>query len=503
MASTCSFSGKAEVFPYRQHSSTPLAAGLRPMITCMFLPLSLLALVDTAGNYLTRIVLIGLISLFAHADPVKLAPGLSPADNPLKGLVPYSNPKPGCFPHSMEFNYICFADLMTGPESFDWRALEELLDGIASRGNQTVFRIWIEYPGRKSGLPKFLRDQGVKVTEWENTSEKPPQNICFSPDYEDERLIGALENFIAAFGMRYDGDARIGYITAGLLGSWGEWHSYPREDLFASINTQKRVFDAYEKAFKKTPILLRYPIGVGNSKLASNAGRPFGYHDDSFAWATLDTGNKQDSWYFMPILKAAGDAALNKWRIHPIGGEVRPEVWGQVHDVDTKHEKAQDFLACVEETHVTWLMESGIFEVPLDAVRRERAISHVRCMGYDFHVSTADIVCEGNDLKVGLTVINQGVAPFYHDWPLELAALDNEGNIAKRWSVDWKLTGLLPEDSPREWRVAIPLEAKITGHTLALRVINPLENGKPLRFANSAQEAHAPSWLSLGKVPAP
>lgn len=454
-------------------------------------------------NYIIRIVLMGSISLLAHADPVKLAPGPSPADNPLKGLVPYANPESGSFPHSMEFNYISFADLMTGPESFDWRALEELLEGIASRGNQTVFRIWIEYPGKKSGLPEFLSDQGVKVTEWGNTSEKPPNHLNFSPDYEDERLIDALETFIAALGKRYDGDARIGYITAGLLGAWGEWHSYPREDLFASINTQKRVLDAYEKAFKKTPILLRYPVGAGNSRLASNESRPFGYHDDSFAWGTLDTGNKQNSWFYMPSLKAAGDAAWNKWRTHPIGGEVRPEVWGQVHDEDPTHEKAQDFKACVEQTHVTWLMESGIFKVPLDVVRRERAISHVRRMGYDFHVSTADIASDGNDLKVALTVINHGVAPFYHDWAMELAALDQEGKIAKRWAVDWKLTGLLPGDPPLEWRVGIPLEAKIAGHTLALRVINPLGNGKPLRFANSAQDADAPGWLSLGKVPTP
>ena len=75
------------------------------------------------------------ISLIAHAEPVRLAPGPSPADNPLKGLVPYEKPDAGSFPHSLEFNYVRFSDLMTGPESFAWRPLEELLDGIASRGN--------------------------------------------------------------------------------------------------------------------------------------------------------------------------------------------------------------------------------------------------------------------------------------------------------------------------------------------------------------------------------
>ena len=54
-----------------------------------------------------------------------------------------------------------------------------------------------------------------------------------------------LKRFIAAFGKKYDGDPRIGYITAGLLGHWGEWHTYPREELFAGKEVQTEVMDAY------------------------------------------------------------------------------------------------------------------------------------------------------------------------------------------------------------------------------------------------------------------
>jgi hypothetical protein len=72
----------------------------------------------------------------------------------------------------------------------------------------------------------------------------------------------------------------------------------------------------------------------------------------------------------------------------------------------------------------------------------------------------------------------------------------------QRWPVDWKITGLLPGDAPREWSAALPLPKQSTGKlTLALRVINPLPNGKPLRFANTGQDRHAPGWLSLGPLP--
>lgn len=437
----------------------------------------------------------------AHAEPVKLTPAPSPADNPLKGLVPYSKSRDKAFPHSLEFEYLRLADLMTGPETFDWKPLEDLLNSIASRGNHAVFRIWVEYPGQKSGLPKFLIEQGVKVTEWKDASLKAPNDICFTPDYSDERFVLALENFISALGQRYDNDPRIGYVTAGLLGSWGEWHTFPRGDLFAPVKTQERVLAAFQKAMKRTPVLLRYPARKENPRFAANAELPFGYHDDSFAWGTLDLGGKGNDWYYMKTLKAAGEEALNKWRRQPIGGEVRPEVWGQIHDAKPAHEKAQDFVACVEQTHVSWLMESGIFKEKPDSERFRRAVEHARKMGYDFHLPTADVTREKDQLKVKVSVINQGVAPFYRDWKMELAALDAQGKVIRRWPVDWKITGLLPGDAPREWSTTLNFPKPDGKLTLALRVVNPLPIGKPLRFANAEQDRDAAGWLSLAPLP--
>lgn len=435
------------------------------------------------------------------AEVVRLESAPSPADNPLKGLVPYADyadEGKSHFPHSLEFAYLPLAELMRGPSSFDWDALEALLNKIAARGNQAVFRIWIEYPGKESGLPTYLRTQGVKVTSWKNPDDK---KTCHTPDYDDDRVVSALETFIDALGKRYDNDPRIGFITAGLLGSWGEWHTYPREDLFASPITQRRILDAYEKSFNQTPILLRYPVGEGNVRMAANASYEMGYHDDSFAWGTLDRG-KEDDWFFIPILKKAGDEALNKWRTQPIGGEIRPELWGQIFDTKPAHPQAQDFAECVRQTHVSWLMDSGMFKEKAKKTRYARALAQVQQMGYDFHVSTAEIIRADASLQVRLTVLNQGVAPFYQDWHMELAVFGADGKVVQRWPVDWKITGLLPGDEAREWKATVTQpQDSVADLTLALRVIHPLPNGKPLRFANAEQDRHAAGWLSLGTLP--
>jgi hypothetical protein len=100
--------------------------------------------------------------------------------------------------------------------------------------------------------------------------------------------------------------------------------------------------DAYEAAFRVTPVLVRYPAGPSHAEQTSNVGRRSGYHDDRFAWATLDTGKKQDSWFFVPALKAAGPETLNRWQTQPIGGEIRPEAWGKVFAEDPGDPRIQD-----------------------------------------------------------------------------------------------------------------------------------------------------------------
>lgn len=437
-----------------------------------------------------------------RAETFRLAPAATPADNPLKGLVPYADANVDRFPHSLEFDYLKFSDLMVGPDAFDWQPLEARLDLIASRGCQAVFRIWIEYPNQPSGLPQFLRDGGVNVTTWTNTEEKPPtKNI--TPDYENEQLVVALERFIQEFGRRYDGDKRLGFLTAGLLGAWGEWHSWPRDELFASKATQKRILEAYAQAFTKTPVLLRYPAGKSNADYIANDDLPFGYHDDSFAWGTLDTGNPEDSWFYMSLLAAAGDQALNKWKEHPIGGEIRPEIWGQIFDAKPKHKQAQNFAKCVQQTHASWLMDSGMFNKKPPAERIERARLEVQRMGYDFYVRSARIDRSGQDrIEVELEILNNGVAPFYYDWPVELAALSANGSVLKTYPVDWKLTALEPSTTPQSLKASLLVkDIPAQSQALALRAVNPLPNGKPLKFANADQDAHAPGWLSLGTFP--
>ena len=120
---------------------------------------------------LVSVLMMSFVSVCAIADD-RIALAYSPASvaNPLKGLVPYAGDENVHFPHSLEFNYVGFADLVKGYETFDWQPLEELLNDISSRGHQAVFRIYLEYPEKTNIIPKFLLDDGLKVHKYLNTN---------------------------------------------------------------------------------------------------------------------------------------------------------------------------------------------------------------------------------------------------------------------------------------------------------------------------------------------
>ena len=430
---------------------------------------------------------------------LEYAPG--PADNPLKGLVPYAKAGAHSFPHSMEFSYFPLSALVTGYDRYDWAPLERFLNEAAGRGHQGVFRVYLEWPGRAGAIPAFLVNDGLKVYKFTDTSTEPSQNNE-TPEYHDPRLRSVLLRFIAAMGRKYDGDPRVGFITAGLLGGWGEWHGMaPRYDLFADKELQTAVMDAYEVAFATTRILLRYPMGgEGSHELAPNAKRRFGYHDDSFAWGTLESGKPSDSWFYMTALKLAGAEAIDKWKTQPIGGEIRPEAWGIVFDPDPARKEIQSFHECVEATHVTWLMDSGMFRGEPNAARVRRATEEARRMGYDFQVCAVTIgPVRMRKLPVEVELVNRGVAPFYYDWPSEFGLITADGRVARTFVGLGKLTGLLPGDPPRIWDEALDIDGVPGGeYKLAMRVPNKLPNGHPVRFANQTQDADVPGWLTLG-----
>lgn len=447
-----------------------------------------------------------------HAGLTKheIAPGETAEVNPLKGLFPYSGEVD--FPHSLEWFYLPVNAVHLDEGVFDWTALENKLNQVAARGHQAAIRFYYDHPGDVSGIPQFLLDAGVKVRSYNEPEDLGGGGLC--PDYADEKLRASMKEFIAAFGAAYDGDPRIGFITEGLLGFWGEWHNWPfdtdiadgKPDWSIPAEVYEEVYQAFEDAFDITCLMVREP-----KENVDNAKYKAGYHDDSFAYATLSAANGGQEWSYMSKVLDMG--MQDAWKYAPIGGEVYPplqpdyfkeEYYKVAPNPDTDPNadmvNRQDWDACVEESHASFLLCDAIKNY--SGTTRDNAIAASQSLGYDMQVIAAwyaDSIKAESPLKVDLDIRNNGVAPFYYGhetWPI-LIGVKQDGVLVKQYRTEWNLSDIPATGEDVSFKHTVDAHGLGGGeYTLCVKVQNPLQGGVIFRFANEGQADDG--WLELG-----
>jgi hypothetical protein len=204
---------------------------------------------------------------------------------------------------------------------------------------------------------------------------------------------------------------------------------------------------------------------------------------------------------FLGLLEAAGET--DKWMTQPIGGEVYPPEQLCLWDMLTNCvPPAQEFTNCVALTHASWLLNHGVFAPGFSGTQQALALAGSKSLGYELYVSNAvltDATMTG-PLHLSLQMLNTGVAPFYYDWPVVLGALNSSNQLANKWPSGWKLSSILPKATNTVWNWSQANHGLAPGqYRLLLRVQNPMTNGLALRFANAAQNADLPGWLTLGQ----
>ncbi|WP_446045476.1 DUF4832 domain-containing protein [Streptomyces olivaceus] len=473
------------------------------------------------------------------ADPSHPAHSLeradTPLDNPLKGFARFYAPgadQNTGYPHSLTWTYFGLSEVMTDADdcgTYDWDLVDDALDEVASYGNQAAIRFYMEYPHDAGGHPTnaipHCFDGHVDYRhngEWDTTS----------PDYDNRYLLDGLKDFVAAFGARYDGDPRLGYIHMGLIGLWGEWHTWPYDtdtadgypNLMPTDAHGAEIIEAFDKAFTRTRIEVRAADNAGG---AADDLPAVGYHDDSFcfregdppAGVTLPQSMGGASW--SQLQKALDHGVENRWITASMGGEVRPEIqsrafddWpGGSGDVD-------DMRACIELEHTTWKINEKSAEYAADDPNVAAA---VRTMGYDLTVDHAYFhdTAQGAT-TVGVRIANDGVAPFYYPWTVSLGLKDSAGRVVRTWDTSWDLREVMPRKIrafpdwnagsdpahldygyPEYFDQDIDLSGVTAGdYQLVMKAKNPLEDinpdAKKLRFANATQNGDG--WLGLGDM---
>ena len=347
----------------------------------------------------------------------------------------------------LEYSYMRYNEVCKGKNKYDWSALENKLNAVASRGHQAVVRFYYTYVGQKCTVPDYIK----AWPGYEETSGKSEGRTTYFPDWRCEELQRFHMEFHKEMANRYDKDPRLAFLETG-FGLWAEYHIYDGPYVpgktFPSKEFQATFMRGMAEWFKETTWSISIDA-AGHSGDDEPTYGPFedqpdllklrfGNFDDSFMCEDHDDYNYK-SWKFF---------GTDRYKTAPLGGE-----FSYYTDSDQKHcldkggmhgRKFEDEAA---KFHMTFIIGDGQPRYQSWSRIREASLS----MGYRFCVKDFRISGE----KAALLVTNTGVAPIYRDaW----FAVDGVRS-------DWSLQQLMPGDE--KW-IEITVPGLSTGSVVSI-----------------------------------
>jgi hypothetical protein len=341
---------------------------------------------------------------------------------------------------SVGFQYLPWKDIEPQKDVFDWDAVEAILDRPGSSQRHLIIRFYCDWRER-TDAPDWLYDD---VALRQNGTE-------LATDYDDPDFIAQAIEVIQALANRYDDDPRIFCVELGVIGYWGEWHNYPQNEWWASTSTQQAIIDGYTNAFGRAQLQGRYPW---TTVTATTPG--IGYHNDYFS-PTQHSDDFDDEIF-----------ARQLWTQGPIGGEEPPGINIDYYEMYVNGTGMQ----MVERGHYSTMQPAAWYYA--DPEFGDGFMAMHKKMGYNYRLDeiryTLAVTTSG-DMTVEVSGTNQGVAPMYMDWDVQLALLQNN-SVVQLIPVDVDIRTWMP-DQAFSINTTVPVEVSAGTYDLGLRIMQP------------------------------
>lgn len=427
--------------------------------------------------------------------------------NPMKGFAClYSKPNDDT---SLEYVGMTFDDVYSvenGQGKLKTDYINHKLEKVAGRGNTAILRVYMVYPGYNvddhDGLfmPEELYNElKANGAIYSNLYEKHKLEY---PDFNNERLIEAMLDFIAQFGAEYDGNPAIATVQMGLYGSWGEWNlsGCTHTECIMTNENLNRLIVAYTQAFPNTKLMCRNPsLGYAHNY-------EIGYHDDNFIFNTSDFHTQSAEWkslleqvdstygtlqQFYDFINGENgnyEPIWDKWKTQMFGGEISGLMYNDPFGPLWSGTEREVLDYCIQQFHLSWIMGVGRGGIPkVDTPEYQEYLKVASSFGYEIAISSVET--KDRTGKIITTFTNHGTAPFYYDWELEYLIVDAEGNtVYTETDTSFHLSEVLP-DTNVESTIFLPEELEAGDYTLCLHFVNPAKSlsdaAKPLRLSNN------------------
>ncbi|MBK6281422.1 MAG: DUF4832 domain-containing protein [Draconibacterium sp.] len=245
---------------------------------------------------------------------------------------------------------------------------------------------------------------------WDAENEKYWPADMQTGDYTSEQFQARVLRLIKRLGACWDNDPRVAFVEMGIIGKWGEHHSPS-----PTVKMQKLLGDAFEKAFKNKKVSVR-------QNWAHFTDQPFGEYWDS--WAHFD-----QMWDNGNSIKQLNENT-SRYKENYIGGEVAYN-WGnyeiqpgasptQSVAIQKHREFVINSIRWLHCTQLRWISDYDKFNAAAIAGAEEIQ----KAFGYRYELNEVKILLN-DSLKIAFDVTNTGSAPFYYNWPVEVALLDS------------------------------------------------------------------------------
>lgn len=353
---------------------------------------------------------------------------------------------------------------------------------------------------------------GAGIFYWDRTGDELGigyDQAGFAPNYYSEKLIQRHDEIIAKIAEYWDNNSITGHVMIGSLGHWGEFHVWPEgSGIWPDVETLERYIQSYIDHFKNVKLGIRkpYPIAADNNLGLFNdifgvdtwgaSGTPafYGYFmegNTDFGSATDYQGNNltgvamngKPAQALWPQVQASKMPEF--WKYNWSGGEFAD---GQIRahmTNETATSGIRGTMGVLDEIrycHVSWMgpcSPSNYLNNEIDAVMHDsNVLAAQKLMGYNFaleKISKVDVLQAEQEVPISMVWNNQGVAPFYYEWPLELSLIDAEGNVAYKQKVnieDANITEWLPGRHEVATSFTVPDSVKNGEYTLAVAILD-------------------------------
>lgn len=457
----------------RQYSVIKLKGkGEKKNSTSFFLVLSVSFFVLILGIFVVRFNSGG-------SQIIKFRKLTGPVLNPLMGWTPWAYTEKSSQPHTLVYADLTWRDFEPQEGIFDFAAFEEKqqLARWRSEGKRIVFRFVADAPGEEAhmDIPDWLfKKIGGDGDFYDNEYGKG-----FSPNYANPLLIQYHHLAIKALGDRYGKDGFFAFVELGSLGHWGEWHENSELRQLPPENIRDLYVYDYAYAFPDTHLLMRRPFTV-----AEKLG--LGLYNDM-------TGDIQSTNTWLDWIENGGDYLPDEkntlvpmpdgWKKAPVGGEQSPDISNEkAYGVDL-----EITLQLLKESHTTFIGPGGGYDVEFNGALQSGIDQVLSTIGYRLYIDRAEMplyVKFGDKAQIKLYFANDGIAPFYYDWPFRLYLFDESGKVLAEYLLPLDVREILP-DTICPVNFALPVgDLKNGRYGIGVALIDPLTGQPSIKLAN-------------------